>query len=38
MIRKILLVSILAGLAYAGREQLVRLLTRYTGTWVGTDR
>ena len=37
MMRKLLLVAAATGLAVVGRKQLVRLLTRFTGTWVGTE-
>jgi len=38
MMRKALTVTALAGLAVAFRRQLLHVLTRFTGTWVGTER
>jgi hypothetical protein len=36
VIRKLALVALVAGTAFAARRQLVHLLTRITGTWVGS--
>lgn len=38
MIRKLLVFVVVAGLAYACREQLVAALTKTTGTWVGSPQ
>jgi hypothetical protein len=36
--RTLIVVGVAAGLAAVFRKQLVHLLTRTTGTWVGTER
>lgn len=36
MIRRFVLIAAVAAGAVAGRRQLVHLLTKATGTWVGT--
>ena len=36
--RKLAAVLVLAGAGYLSRKRLVHLLTKLTGTWVGTPR
>jgi riboflavin transporter FmnP len=36
--RKLIVIGLVAGLAVAFRKQLLHLLTRTTGTWVGTEK